>query len=90
MSSQIRISNDQSVPVTVQVEPWGRDYTLLPGEEYCFTALGAGPAFYFHVYWQERDLQLYAEGGCDDVTVHHAEVEVRCGHHREHRPDRTF
>lgn len=73
------------MPVTVWVEPWGRDYTLLPGEVYRFTAIGAGPEFYFHLSWPERDLQLYAEGGCEDVMVEHGEVEVYCGHHREHR-----
>jgi hypothetical protein len=88
--SSIRISNDQGVPVTVWLEPWGEDYTLLPGEEYRFTALGAGPEFYFHLSWQARDLQLYPEGEFQDVTAQHGEMEIYCGHHREHRNDRSF
>jgi hypothetical protein len=90
MSSSLRISSDRTVPVTVWVEPWGRDYTLLPGDEYRFTAVGAGQGFYFHVSWQEKDMLLYAEGTCEDVAVHEGVVELPCGHKRQHRTDRVF
>jgi len=90
MASHLRVQNDRSCAVTVWVEPWGRDYTLLQDEDYTFTALDAGEDFYFHVTWQEKDLLLYAEGTCDDVVVHCGDVEVGCGHNREHRTDRAF
>ena len=90
MSSSFRVSSDRTIPVTVWVEPWGEDFTILPGEEYLFTAVRPGSDFYFHAVWQENDLVLYAEGTSGEVTVHHGTVEVFCGHNREKRHDRAF
>jgi hypothetical protein len=49
--SRIKIWNERDCPVTVWSEPWGRDYTLLAGEQLEFAALSPGADFYFQVDW---------------------------------------
>ncbi|MFN3650243.1 MAG: hypothetical protein ACK47B_11750 [Armatimonadota bacterium] len=90
MSSRIVITNSQTIPVTVGVEPWGRDFTLLPDEEFSFQAVSPGDDFHFHAYWGTRDISLYANGDCEDVEVYQGDRELECGHNRHHRADREL
>ena len=90
MSNRIDIRNDRQYPVTVWVEPWGEDYTLLPGESYSFTAATPAEGFHYSINWQDRDMQLYADVGCEEVLATHNSVELSCGHNRQHRTDREF
>ena len=90
MMHRIDIKNEREYAVTVWVEPWGEDYTLLPGENYSFTASTPAEGFYFSTHWQDRDILLWAEAGCEEVLATDNAVELFCGHNRQHRTDREF
>lgn len=86
MKSRIDVRNSRSTPLTVWVEPWARDFTLLSEDEFSFVALMPGQDFYFHALWEDHRLLLCAVGSCEDVAVYQSGVELFCGHNRGHVP----
>lgn len=79
----IKVSNERREPLTVWLEPWGEDYTLLPDETFDVVAEGASPDFYFDMACNEKDVLVYAEGDCTCVFVLRDGDALECGHNRE-------
>lgn len=81
--SRLRITNDKTTPLTIWVEPWGRDYTLLPAESCDLTPVDTDGESYLHALWGEGDAIVYAEGDWGEVLVQQDGVELQCGHNRQ-------
>jgi hypothetical protein len=66
----------------VYVEPWGRDYTLLAGEELEIFAFGDERLPSFGIVELDGQTQVY----CDhtwEAVVHQGGEEIQCGHKRD-------
>lgn len=66
----------------VYVEPWGRDYTLLAGEELEISAFGHERSPWFSLVEWDDATQVYCEGAWEAV-VQQAGKEIQCGHKRQ-------
>lgn len=94
MTTTARVSftnyREPKAPFTLWVEPWGEDYTLLPGDTLEVVAAGFTTESYFSIVHadHEGDLLLYIEGPCDAWTVYDGETAVYCAHNREHQRPR--
>jgi hypothetical protein len=85
--SKIGFSNHRDSPQVVMVEPWGEDFTLLPGEELEVVALGDAATPWFHVYECEGSSGVYCED-THDFEVLQSGVKLKCGHNRQPESDR--
>jgi hypothetical protein len=85
-SSKIGLDNPRSIPVLVAVEPWGEDYTLMPGEHMEIHAYGRKGTPWFHVVGWDDSLQVYCED-TDSFKVVQRDVELKCGHKRQEASD---
>lgn len=75
-------SRDCSQSRVVYVEPWGEDYTLLPGEELEIVATGPNSPPWFNVVEWDQATSVYIEGDCADFAVYQAGQRLECGHNR--------
>jgi len=66
--------------MTVWLEPWGEDYTLLPKEECVVVASGEKPWFNL-VFTDNNNVKVYAEDTSEAKVMRGSEV-LRCGHQR--------
>jgi len=82
MNTRMRISNHLSIALTVWVEPWGRDYTMLNGETFELVMERASTDAFFNVFFGEAKLDVYEEGDCLDVLVYQEDRLLRVGHNR--------
>lgn len=86
MTQQVEIAiwNDRPALHIVWIEPWGRDYTMLPKQKLIVTTTGSatesGP--WFSLVETEGNTQVYVERG-DDPLVEVDGVPVECGHNRQ-------
>lgn len=77
--------NDTKEGQVVYVEPWGRDYTLLPGQLLRVEAEGKGEIPHFDLQHSLGGFQLWCElTNAVDVFVDGAPVE--CGYNRGRSP----
>lgn len=81
-SSKLPVHNHKLVPHVVAVEPWGADYTLLPGESLGVVALGdeVAPSFEL-VEWNDSS-QVY----CNDASTYEVMQNgavIPCRHSRQ-------
>lgn len=81
-SSSLEVRNARTLPHVIFVEPWGEDYTLLPGEEVEIVAFSDSTVAKFHlVEWDEMS-QVY----CNEASsfqVLQAGSQLECGHNRQ-------
>lgn len=82
-SLKLEVTNSIDVPVTLFVEPWGRDYTMLPGETFELVMERASDDSFFNICHYEKTIEVYAEGQCLDVLVFQNKKELSCGHNRQ-------
>jgi hypothetical protein len=74
--------NDTARPIVVFVEPWGADYTAMPGQQLRVLAQGEGDARpHFELHQSEDGVQLWCESSCA-YEVFMDGIEVECGHNR--------
>lgn len=66
----------------VYVEPWGRDYTLLTGQELEISAFGDKRLPWFAIVEWDGETQVYCEDAWEAV-VRQAGEELQCGHNRQ-------
>jgi hypothetical protein len=80
--------NDTAHPVVVYVEPWGADYTVLPGQQLRVLAEGRSQERpHFQLHHGAEGLQLWCESTCaHEVFVDGMAVD--CGHNRASETDR--
>jgi len=85
-NSKLGVSNRRTAPHVVSVEPWGHDFTLLPGEELEIIAFGDDVVPYFHLVEWDGTSQVYCE---EAVTfqVLQAGEQLKCGHNRQPYPE---
>jgi hypothetical protein len=83
--ARLSVQNRRGTAFTVWVEPWGADYTLLPGESLAILASGFTEDSYFDLAHadNEHDLKVVIAGECEDWTVFQGQHELFCGHNRE-------
>ncbi len=80
---RFKITNRQRTPLTLLIEPWGEDYTLLPDETFDVVAEHFSEDFYFHWVTNDDFTQVYAEGDREaTVGVYQGERLLECGHNR--------
>ena len=70
-------------PITLWIEPWGEDYTLIPHETVQVVAESCSDEFYLHWHLEEGKIIIYAEGDQGaTVSVYQEGNLLECGHHR--------
>lgn len=76
--------NTQSRPITVWIEPWAHDYTLLLGEclELTFVQDSNAEPSWLHLELDHKDLMIYIERGACDFEVKVNGALVECGYQR--------
>jgi hypothetical protein len=82
--ASIGIRNNRSQPHIVWLEPWGRDYTLKPGQELVIAVPGtyAAGGRLFDFVELDGSTEVYLVGGGDpQVSVGGCPVE--CGYNRQ-------
>lgn len=79
---RIKVSNDRSSFATLWLEPWGEDYLMSPGDEFEVVAVDAEEGFYFHLAYDEKGIQVYAEGVATRVSVYQNSKLLSCGYSR--------
>lgn len=84
-STRLVIENDTKLPMTMFLEPWGRDYTLLPNQRFEVRVwkgeFGESPYFQ-SIHHAGGDVSVYLEGSVGDFGVFHDGAEIECGHNR--------
>ena len=81
------IENSRTYPICVMIEPWGEDYTLLPGQTLCIELPYEGP-FEPNILRRikhEDDL-VHVGFGAYPVQLTVSGEIVNCGYQREHCP----
>ncbi len=85
-SSKIVLTNDTSHSRMIWVEPWGGDFTLLPGKTFDIVATDANELPYFTVVEREDGTQVFVETSNpmqSDYTVTQDGERVAAGSNRE-------
>ena len=81
-SSKFQVHSSKTVPHVIAVEPWGADYTLLPGESLEVTAFGDETTPSFELVAWDDSSQVY----CNDASTYEVTqngVAIPCGHNRQ-------
>ena len=84
ISTKFGFSNNRAIPHVVYVEPWGEDFTLMPGEELEIVAFSRGPAPWFYTVESDEGSQIYCNE-TDDFKVCQNGRELICGHNRQEK-----
>jgi hypothetical protein len=82
LRSKLGISNRHDTPQVVAVEPWGEDFTLMPGEELEVVAFGSSALPWFFVVEWSGTSQVYCNDTAD-FEVTQGGVRLECGHNRQ-------
>src|SRR6516164_7309542 len=85
-SSKLGIWNTRKATLVVVVEPWARDYTLLPEEKLEVMAFGDTSVPWFNVVERDGTTEIYCED-TSDFKVVQGDRELQCGHQRQSEPD---
>ncbi|MFZ6799533.1 hypothetical protein [Undibacterium sp. Di24W] len=80
--SKISFNNQRNIPLVIVIEPWGEDYSLMPGEQLELLAYGRNGTPWFHVVEWDDSSQVYCEDA-DSFKVVQQNVELKCGHNRQ-------
>ena len=89
--AKLSFSNSRTVPHIVWIEPWGEDYTLMPGEELQIVATidyqnwpprPDDAAAFFDIVENDGSTQVYCEK-TNDVKVMQGDRELEIGHQRQ-------
>ncbi len=81
-TSTFSVSNSRSVPHIVAVEPWGADFTLLPGECLDVIAMGNEVEPWFQVVEDVGISQVFCEKASTFEVMQNG-VKLECGHKRQ-------
>ena len=81
---RLTITNDGSKPIILYVEPWGRDYTLLPQDTLDLVMESASSNSHFHVQYGHSSLTVFAEGDPIEVSASQDGKVLDVGHNRNH------
>jgi hypothetical protein len=82
-SIRLGVWNLTDRPRIVWVEPWARDYTLLPKEKLEIVAHSETEPPRFNVLEHEYSTGVYLEGGTSDYDVFQDGNRIECGHQRQ-------
>ncbi len=77
-----KISNDKENPLTLWLEPWGEDYTLLKNDTFEIEAESFDNQCNFHFVQIDNGLQIYVEGFYEMKGVFQNTKLLKCGHNR--------
>jgi hypothetical protein len=80
--AKLGVQNRTQKPRIIWVEPWGEDFTLLPGEELLVVGRHESEQpWYFVIEWDESS-QVYLEAANDFEVVQNG-IRLECGHKRQ-------
>ncbi len=84
-SARIVIQNQTEWPRVVFVEPFGEDFTLLPGESLDVVARGSrGEELPYFQVWETVDTSsVWIEGDFREYDVLQGGIKLECGHQRQ-------
>ena len=85
ITSKIGVQNRRALPHVVAVEPWGEDFTLLPGEAFEIVAFGDSATPWFNLVEWDGSSQVYCEDA-EIFKVVQGTTELKCGHNRQPSP----
>jgi hypothetical protein len=83
LNQKFKVENRHAFPVTLWLEPWGADYTMLPGDLFEVLAEGVAEDFYLHLGFKEKYLLLWVEGKFSDLSITQDGNPLECGHNRQ-------
>lgn len=84
MNQKFAVQNSHAIPMTLWLEPWGADYTMMTGGLFEVLAEGVSEDFYLHLECKEKDLLLWVEGKFSDLSITQSGNSLECGHNRQH------
>jgi hypothetical protein len=79
----LTVTNNFDFPITLWLEPWGRDYTLRAKETFEIEAASADQNFDLNYLLTKKSYIIYAHGNCDYVVVMQNGKPLNCGHNRD-------
>ena len=82
LTARFGFANSKSLPHMVQVEPWGADFTLLPGERLEVVAYGSKVVPWLELIEHEGATQAYCNEA-DTFEVFQEGKLLSCGHNRQ-------
>lgn len=85
--NKIEYTNESGKPVTLWVEPWAWDYTLLPKENLLLKVVSgkSGNNIWLSFFHGECSVQIYVEGDTEieEILVESKGKKIECGYQRE-------
>lgn len=85
---KLEILNDTKEPFVLLLEPWGEDYTILPGQQFELVATGTTEESRFHTEHRADCVATWVRGPVERVEVFAEGGEVHGGYQR--RPGSQF
>lgn len=79
---KVTIENDRQKPVTLWLEPWGEDYTLVHKEKIEIRPSNPDEGFHYHLVYGDKRIWVYVEEGEYPEVLSNG-TEIYCGHNRE-------
>jgi hypothetical protein len=76
------ITNRTKKPRSLQVEPEGADFWVLPEQTFELRADTTTDDAHFELLESEDGLQIYPSDGMGSISVFHESQELECGHQR--------
>ncbi len=74
---KLKVSNDASALITMQLEPWGHEFSIPPDKFYEVVAHDTEEGFYFDISWTgQAYVKVFPEGRCSSVSVHQDGHEI--------------
>lgn len=79
----LNLTNDYEIPVTLWLKPWGRDYTMLPGDKFTVEAASFDGDFDMTFNLSRESYEVLIEGGCEYAVVLQDKKVLELGHNRD-------
>lgn len=79
---QASVLNSTDALLLVQIEPWGEDYWVQPGDRCDVVGESGSPDGQFIVDVHEASVAVWSEGGIHSFEVRIGNEVVNCGHNR--------
>jgi len=80
---RLEILNDRREAFVVLLEPWGEDYTILPGQQFELVATGTTGESRFHTEHRSHCLAVWVRGPVERIEVFAEGGEIHGGHQRQ-------
>jgi hypothetical protein len=82
----LNLTNELEIPVTLWLMPWGRDYTMLPGDKFVVEAASFDEDFDMTFSLTREGYYVYTVGNCEYAVVLDGSKVLELGHNRDKSP----